>query len=173
MRVGLVSDTHGLFDPALPRIFEGCELILHAGDVTGERVLSALGAIAPVWAVRGNNDLGPFGESLPETATVRLGELSAFLIHELGHPERPVPAARRALARARPEIVLFGHSHRPLATVSDGILFVNPGSAGPRRFSLPRTVGLLEVNGRRVRLELRELLAGGTRRLGRPLESLL
>ena len=172
MRVGLVSDTHVLFDPGLQPLFSGCDLILHAGDVTRQSVLSALGELAPVWAVRGNNDLGPFGESLPRTATVPLGELSAFVVHELGHPERPVPAVRRILAQAGCQLVLLGHSHRPLVQLHQGVLFVNPGSAGPRRFSLPRTAGLLNVDGRRVRLEL-HALDEGLRPFGLPLEASL
>ncbi len=170
MRIGLVSDTHGLFDAELVRLFQGCELILHAGDVTQQRVLDALGRIAPVRGVRGNNDLGPFADLLPETTVVRLGELSAFMIHELGHPEKPVAAARRSLARARSEIVVFGHTHQPLATVQGGILYVNPGAAGPRRFKLPRTAGILEVQGRRAAVALHELAEAGTRPFGQPLD---
>jgi hypothetical protein len=172
MRVGLVSDTHGLFDPELRPLFSGCDLILHAGDVTRQPVLSALGELAPVWAVRGNNDVGPFGESLPRTAVVPLGELSAFVVHELGHPERPIPAAGRALAQSGCQLVLFGHSHRPLMQLHQGVLFVNPGSAGPRRFTLPRTAGLLHVDGRQVRLEL-HALDEGLRPFGPPLAASL
>jgi putative phosphoesterase len=172
MRVGLISDTHELFDLGLRPLFSECDLILHAGDVTRQSVLTSLGELAPVWAVRGNNDMGPFGESLPRTATVPLGELSAFVVHELGHPERPVPAVRRTLAQAGCQLVLFGHSHRPLAQLHQGVLFVNPGSAGPRRFSLPCTAGLLNVDGRRVRLQL-HALDDGLRPFGPPLEASL
>ena len=96
MRVGLLSDTHGLLDPKLEELFAGCDLILHGGDVARHAVLEALGRLATVVAVRGNNDLGPFGESLPATAVVEVGALRAFLIHELGSPERPGPTAARA-----------------------------------------------------------------------------
>lgn len=171
MRVGLISDTHGLLDPKLEELFAGCDLILHGGDVARHVVLEALGRLAPVVAVRGNNDLGPFGESLPATAVVEVGVLRAFLVHELGSPQRPGPSVGRALARAAPDLVLHGHSHRPAAVVHRGILFVNPGSAGPRRFSLPRTAGRLEVVGRRATVELYDLGGVRPRRLGAPFQA--
>ncbi len=156
MRVGLVSDTHDVFDPKLESLFAGCALILHAGDVTRRPVLDALAAIAPVRAVRGNNDFGPLAEDLPETAVVTLDGIAALLVHEAS-PARPAPALRRALSRSGARLVVHGHSHRPGAVVQDGVLFANPGSAGPRRFRLPRSAALLEVEGRRVRLAFRDL----------------
>ena len=155
--VGLVSDTHGLFDPRLAALFAGCDAILHAGDVVKAAVLEALRALAPVVAVRGNNDGGPAFAELPETVLFPLGALTALVVHDLGGREKPRPAARAVLARARPEIVVHGHSHRPAAAVVGGTLFVNPGSAGPRRFSLPRTAGRLTVRGRTARVELFDL----------------
>ncbi|HEY7724512.1 MAG TPA: metallophosphoesterase family protein [Anaeromyxobacteraceae bacterium] len=148
MRVGLVADTHGLADPRLERLFRGCALILHAGDVTGPAVLEALAAIAPVRAARGNNDLGPFGESLPLTLREGLGRLSALVVHELWAPGRLSAHARAAFARERPDVVVFGHSHRAGVEVGEGVLYLNPGSAGPRRFHLPRSAAVLEVRGR-------------------------
>lgn len=170
MRVGLVSDTHGLFDPKLERLFAGCDLIVHAGDVTRAAVLESLRAIAPVRAVRGNNDFGPLAE-LPETLRVQLGDLRALVIHELGRPSSPL--ARRALAGGPCEIVLHGHSHAPRVGLLDGVLYVNPGSAGPRRFRLPRTAGILTVSGRRALVALYDLGAQPAAPFGAPLEVLL
>jgi len=153
VRVGLVSDTHGLADPRLPEVLAGCALILHAGDVVGEAVLDALRAIAPVTAVRGNCDEGTSLGRLAASAVVPLGPLTALVLHDLGPRDRPLSAARALLHRVRPQIVVHGHSHRPGAGVVDGTLFVNPGSAGPRRFSLPRAAAILELRGRRVRVE--------------------
>ena len=171
MRIGLVSDTHGLLDPALPALFARCAAILHAGDVVKPAVLDALEALAPVTAVRGNNDEGPVLARLPETVLVPLGPLTALVVHDLGAREAPKPPARAILARRRPEIVVHGHSHRPGVAVIEGRLFVNPGSAGPRRFSLPRTAAVLVARGRRVSIEIFDLAApGGPAPLGAPLE---
>jgi hypothetical protein len=157
--VGLVSDTHGLFDPRLAELFHRCDAILHAGDVVKAAVLEALAELAPVVAVRGNNDDAPALAELPEIALVPLGALTALVVHDLGARERPKPPARGLLVRARPEIVVHGHSHRPGAAVHAGTLYVNPGSAGPRRFSLPRTAARLTVRGRTARVELFDLAA--------------
>jgi putative phosphoesterase len=171
VRIGLVSDTHGLFDPALAALFSRCAAILHAGDVVNPAVLAALEEIAPVTAVRGNNDDGPAFAHLPETALVPIGSLAALVLHDLGAREAPKPPARALIARRRPDIVVHGHSHRPGAAVVGGRLFVNPGSAGPRRFSLPRTAAVLVARGRRVTVELFDLAArGGPAPLGAPLE---
>ncbi len=169
MRVGLLSDTHDVFDPKLETLFAGCALILHGGDITRQPVLDALSAIAPVRAVRGNNDFGAFAGELPETAVVALGELPVLVMHEVGSPARPSSAVLRALGRSGARLVVHGHSHRPGVTLSDGVLFVNPGSAGPRRFRLPRSAALLEVDGRRVRVEIRDLSHAGLPRIGDPL----
>jgi len=157
VHIGLVADTHGLADPRLADLFAGCALLLHAGDVTGPPVLEALSAIAPVRTVRGNNDLGPFGEALPLVAREELEGLSALLLHELWAPGRLSPAARTAFRRHRPDLVIFGHSHRPSAELVEGVLYVNPGSAGPRRFHLARSAALLEVRGRRLSVVARDL----------------
>lgn len=171
MRVGLVADTHGLLDPALPEILRGVDLVLHAGDVGAARILEALREIAPVRAVRGNNDLAPPLDGLPELAVVPIGELTALLVHDLGRGARPAPALGAALLRERPQVVIHGHSHRPGARLRDGRLLVNPGSAGPRRFSLPRTAALLTVRGRAVTVDFRDL-SGGARH-GEPFEAAL
>jgi putative phosphoesterase len=173
MRVGLVSDTHGLVDPKLADLFAGVDLVLHGGDLVRPDVLDALAAAAPVRAVRGNNDHGPSLERLPETIVVALGPLRALVVHDLGARERPHPPVRRLLARERPEIVVHGHSHRPGAAVIEGRLFVNPGSAGPRRFSLPRTAAVLEVRRRRAVVRFHDLAGERLAPFGEPLEAAL
>jgi len=172
MRVGLVADTHGLVDPALPEIFRGVDLVLHAGDVGKPSVLDALRTIAPVRAVRGNVDLEPPLDALPELAVVPLGDLVALLVHDVGS-RGPGPALRAALARERPRLVVHGHSHRPGTSVRDGMLLVNPGSAGPRRFSLPRTAALLSVQGRRVSIAFHDLSLGPAAPPDAPFEATL
>jgi uncharacterized protein len=138
--IGVVSDTHGLVRPELLAALAGVSHVLHAGDVGAPEVLAALGRIAPVTAVRGNNDRGPWAAALPETSTLRLHGVRIHVIHdrkELGD----VPDVA---------VVVAGHSHRPGAVEHDGVLFLNPGSAGPRRFSLPVTMARLAVARGRV-----------------------
>jgi uncharacterized protein len=147
--VGVISDTHDLLRPEAMRALAGCDLVLHAGDVCGPEVLAALRAIAPVIVVRGNNDHGPWAEALPETATVRIGEVSVVMVHDI----KTLPPAGAREAR----IVISGHSHQPRKEVRDGVLFFNPGSAGPRRFRLPISVGRIDVTGGRIRATLIDL----------------
>ncbi len=170
MRVGLVSDSHGLADPKLPEVLDGCALVLHAGDLVRPAVLAALERIAPVRAVRGNNDLGPSFAALPEVALLELGALTALLVHDLGPRDRPKPPARPLLLRHRPPLVVHGHSHRPAAVLVGETLFVNPGSAGPRRFSLPRTAAILTVRGRIARVEFVDLGGARPAPFGAPVE---
>ncbi len=169
MRVGLVSDTHGLFEPRLRDLFAGCDLILHAGDVVKASVLDELGRIAPVRAVRGNNDVAPPLDTLPELAVVALEGLGAVLVHRIGGRGKLEPVVRRAVARERAQLLVYGHSHRPSAVHEGGLVHVNPGSAGPRRFSLPRTAGLLEVSGRRLEVRLHDVDRADLPLHGRPL----
>jgi putative phosphoesterase len=179
MKVGLVSDTHGLVDPKLPALFQGCDLVLHAGDIVKPEILEVLARVAPVRAVRGNNDHGPAFVRLPESALVPLGDLSALLLHDVGQrpasrgkgPLLPRAPARPPLARQDPELVIHGHSHRPGARREGGILFVNPGSAGPRRFSLPRTAAVLSIHGRAVLLAFFDLAGDVIRPFGDALEA--
>jgi putative phosphoesterase len=159
VRVGLVSDTHGLADPRLPELLRGCARILHAGDVGKDEVLAALGEVAPLTAIRGNCDEGTSLGRLPPTALVPLGPLRALVVHDLGPRERPIPPARALLARERPEVVVHGHSHRPGAALLGGTLFVNPGSAGPQRFRLPRAAAILTLRGREAAIEWFDLAA--------------
>lgn len=157
MRIALVSDTHGLVDPKLAELFQGCERVLHAGDMVTTPVLDALARVAPVTVVRGNNDIAPPFERLPETIVLPVGDLRVLLVHDLGSHAKPRPRASAALARERPHIVVHGHSHRPGAAVHAGRLFVNPGSAGPQRFTLPRTAAIMTVDGRRASVDFYEL----------------
>jgi putative phosphoesterase len=170
MRIGLVSDTHGHVEPKLAGLFARCDAIVHAGDVVAPAILEVLGAVAPVIAVRGNNDEGTALARLPELALVPLGALTALVVHDLGRRERPKPPASAVLATRRPEIVVHGHSHRPAVAVVGGTLFVNPGSAGPRRFTLPRAAALLTVRVRAARVELFDLAGARPAPLGEPLE---
>ena len=135
--------------------------------------LEALAAGREVRTVRGNNDHGPSFERLPEALVVQVGPLTALLVHDLGARERPGPPAARLIARHAPQIVVHGHSHRPGATLVEGRLFVNPGSAGPRRFSLPRTAAVLEVRRRRVRVTFFDLAGTAPAPHGDPFEAAL
>ncbi|HUL58426.1 MAG TPA: metallophosphoesterase family protein [Anaeromyxobacteraceae bacterium] len=173
MLVGLVSDSHGLADPKLRELFRGVALVLHAGDVVKPAVLDALADVAPVRAVRGNNDLGPSFDALPEFAVVELEALAALVVHDVGPRERPRGAVAALLRRHRPQLVVHGHSHRPGHALLDGVLFVNPGSAGPRRFSLPRTAARLEVRGRLVRVEWFDLAHDRPMPFGEPVSCTL
>lgn len=142
-RIGLISDTHGLLRPQVLAFLAGSERILHAGDIGDEAILQALGRIAPVTAVRGNNDRGSWAEGLPEGERVTVGQVELFMVHDLALLPRHAPA-RSA------RVVVSGHSHKPLVQERGGVLFVNPGSAGPRRFKLPIAAGELLVDGEAV-----------------------
>lgn len=164
MKIGVVSDTHSYFDPKLPSVLKGVNAILHAGDVGSEAVLDQLRAIAPVQAVQGNIDSAALG--LAPTFTQRFGRFDIYMLHELpkgqtvlrewaraDHPEaKPAEPCRRFLEGLPEEsrVVIFGHSHEPCAVVLGGKLFFNPGSAGKKRFSLPRCCGLLDISERGV-----------------------
>jgi len=140
MKIGVVSDTHGLYRPQIAKALAGVERILHLGDVGKPSVLQELAKIAPVTAVRGNVDTeGPCAE-LPETDVVMLAERYVYMLHNLDTLHLD-PAAGKFAA------VLFGHSHVPNFYTRRGVLYFNPGSCGPHRFNLPVTVGLLTVSG--------------------------
>jgi putative phosphoesterase len=147
LRIGVISDTHGLVRPEALRALQGSELIVHAGDVGHPDVLTALEQIAPVVAVRGNNDRGEWARRLRETETVEVERARLFVIHDVKELDRD-PAAHGFAA------VIAGHSHRPNVETRDGVLFFNPGSAGPRRFSLPLAVGRADVRQGRVRARI-------------------
>jgi putative phosphoesterase len=169
LRVGLVSDTHGLFEPRLADLFRGCDLILHAGDIVTPGTLDELGRLAPVTAVRGNNDHAAAFDALPELTHVALGELTAVLVHQIGGRGRLLPEVQRAVSRHHAQLLVHGHSHRPGAALDGALLVVNPGSAGPRRFSLPRAAGMLHVVGRQAEIRLHDLTRPRLPLLARPL----
>jgi len=143
MRVGLVSDTHGLLRPEVLAFLQGSDHIVHGGDFCDGGVLDALRAIAPVTAVRGNNDRGAWAAGLRESELFRLGQILVYAIHDLAEIDLEPGAAGV-------QVVVSGHSHRPAIEQRDGVLCVNPGSAGPRRFSLPISAAELTVDGARV-----------------------
>jgi putative phosphoesterase len=149
--VGLISDTHGRLRPEALAALAGVELILHAGDVGAPEVLDGLGSIAPVRAVRGNNDREPWAARLPLSDVIEVGGASIYLLHDL-HQLDLDPAAAGLAA------VVTGHSHQPVIRRDGAVVYVNPGSAGPRRFRLPITIGKLHVAAGRVEAEIIELL---------------
>jgi len=149
--VGVISDTHGLVRPEALARLRGVDLIVHAGDVGHPDVLRALGAIAPVVAVRGNNDRGPWARKLRETERIELGGGRLYVLHDLA------ALAIDPVAEGI-DVVIAGHSHRPSITRRDGVTFLNPGSAGPRRFSLPIALARLSVGQGQVRARIVELL---------------
>jgi putative phosphoesterase len=148
--IGVISDTHGLLRPAAVEALRGVELILHAGDVGSPEVLDSLKGIAPVVAVRGNNDKGPWAEELPPWEVAEVGVVFIYMIHDVKEIDLS-PAA------AGFQVVVSGHSHKPSVEERKGVLYVNPGSAGPRRFKLPVSVARLTVSGETVSAEVVEL----------------
>ena len=142
MRIGVISDTHGLFDQAILRHFSGVDHILHAGDIGRGDVLAQLQRIAPVTAVSGNVD-GFEASGIPVEQTVELAGHRIAIYHRLYEGGRLTRDGMDMLARARPMLCVYGHTHQPKAEWRDGVLLFNPGSAGPKRFHLPRAVGVL------------------------------
>ena len=150
MLVGVISDTHGLLRPEALHALRGVEHILHAGDVGNPEIIDKLHEIAPVTAIRGNIDLhGPCAD-LPSTEAIELGGCFLYMLHNLEDLDLNPSAAKI-------DVVLFGHSHKPSAAVKSGVLYLNPGSAGPRRFSLPVTVALLHLKPGSARSEIVQL----------------
>jgi uncharacterized protein len=146
LRIGLVSDTHNLLRPEVLAFLEGSDHILHAGDICGPEVLEKLGQLAPLTAVRGNNDQGDWARALPEATTVRFEGVAVHMLHDL----------KAFSAPGEVHVVVTGHSHKPKAERRDEILFVNPGSAGPRRFKLPVSAGELRIDGDQVTVHLHQ-----------------
>jgi len=144
MRIGLISDTHGRLDARVHDRLAGCDEILHAGDVGDPAILIELGAIAPVHAVRGNCDHGQLAR-LPEFVVRCHAGQTVLVTHILDRPARPSPEVCERLAASGAELAVYGHSHRPGQQTHDGVLFINPGSAGAPRFGLPPTVALLDL----------------------------
>lgn len=149
-RIGLISDTHGLVRPEALTALKRSELIIHAGDIGNPEVLASLSAIAPVLAVRGNNDREKWARQLPDVLNLRINGVKLHVIHNLRELEHdPVLNGIRA--------VISGHSHKPSIVEREQILFINPGSAGPRRFKLPVAVGKIFLAGQTLRAQIREL----------------
>ena len=136
MIIGVISDTHGLLRPEVLAALHGSQYIIHAGDVGDPRILDKLSAIAPVTAVRGNVDHGAWAQKIPVTNVLETGEVSIYVLHSLQELDLKPEAAKFAA-------VVYGHSHVPKREVKNGVLYFNPGSAGPRRFKLPVSVGRL------------------------------
>lgn len=157
LRVGVISDTHGLLRPEATTFLRGCGHIVHAGDIGSPDILRQLSAIAPTTVVRGNNDKGPWAKALPETELVQLGEVFVYVIHDIARLDIEPQAAGVG-------VVVSGHSHRPRIQERDGALYVNPGSAGPRRFRLPIAVAELSIWGKSVTSRIVELSEPGSAR---------
>ena len=145
--LGVISDTHGLVRPEALRALAGVERIVHAGDIGTPEVLEVLERVAPVTAVRGNNDRGAWAKAIPETDVLELGGVSLYLLHDLHELDLEPRAAGFAA-------VISGHSHQPKLEERDGVLYLNPGSAGPRRFKLPISLATLTIAKKRVRAQL-------------------
>jgi uncharacterized protein len=148
--LGLISDTHDLLRPEALQALAGVDRILHAGDICSPGILDALAAIAPVTAVRGNNDRGAWAEMLAERETLRVDDVSILIVHDLATLRRHPP-------KQAADVVVCGHSHRPMIETRDGVLYVNPGSAGPRRFKLPVAIAFLQVAKGKAEARLRQL----------------
>jgi len=148
--LGVISDTHGLLRPQAIAALAGSDLIIHAGDVGKPEVIDRLGGVARTFVVRGNIDNGSWAARLPPTRTVEVGGLRFFVLHDIAELALDPAAAGFAA-------VVSGHSHRPSIETRDGVLFLNPGSAGPRRFTLPITVARVRVTGQRMQPEIVEL----------------
>ena len=151
-RIGLISDTHGLLRDEAVRALTGSELILHAGDVGKPEILEALRSLAPVVAIRGNVDTEPWALALPETTVAEAGAVRFYLLHDLHTLDLDAAAAGF-------HVVVSGHSHEPGRTERNGVWYINPGSAGPRRFSLPVTVARLDLGKKPWALEFVDLEA--------------
>jgi uncharacterized protein len=150
--IGLISDTHGLVRPEALDVLQGVELIIHAGDIGKREVIGALKLIAPVAVIKGNIDRGAWAKPLADTRLLKVAGTRLFVIHNIKELECD-PVARGY------QVVVSGHSHKPSVATRDGVLFVNPGSAGPRRFKLPIAVGKLFIQDNRVNAEIIELPA--------------
>jgi hypothetical protein len=148
--LGVISDTHGLLRPEAVAALQGADRILHAGDVGAAEILDALAQIAPVTAVRGNVDTALWARSLPETEVIEVGGVLVYMLHDIGQLDLKPEAAGFAL-------VVYGHSHQPKIEEKNGVVFFNPGSAGPRRFNKPVSVGKLKILAGRVHAEILKL----------------
>ena len=147
---GIISDTHGLLRPEVFQVFKNVDVILHAGDIGSPEILKELNALAPIIAVRGNNDKGDWANTFPEVQKTHLGSVAIYMLHDRNELDLGVHPPDV-------QVLVSGHSHRPSIERREGTLFVNPGSAGPRRFKLPISVARLIIHGANVTAELIEL----------------
>ena len=150
LRIGIISDTHGLLRPEAEQALAGVAHIIHAGDIGRADVLEGLRRIAPLTAIRGNVDTGDWAKEYPDNQVVRLGERSFYVLHDL--QELKIDPAACGI-----DVVVSGHSHRPRVETIDGVLYLNPGSAGPRRFKLPITLATLELTASGLRPVIHDL----------------
>jgi hypothetical protein len=157
--VGVISDTHGLLRPEAVAALRGSDYIIHAGDIGDPQILDKLAAIAPLTAVRGNVDHGDWAQKIPATNVLQIGEISIYVLHILQELDLKPEAAKFA-------VVVYGHSHIPKQESKNGVLYFNPGSAGPKRFQLPVSVGRLTIRARNI--DARIVLLETTSRPGRP-----
>ena len=154
LRIGVISDTHGLLRPEAEQRLAGVDRIIHAGDIGRPEVIDRLRRIAPVIAIKGNVDKGPWAENYPETETVSLGGHAIHILHDI-HDLLLDPVSRGI------DVVISGHSHKPLIETRGGVLYLNPGSAGPRRFNLPITLATLDLTASGPRPLLHHLTGTG------------
>jgi uncharacterized protein len=154
LRIGIISDTHGLLRPEAAQRLAGVAHIIHAGDIGREDILVGLRRIAPLTAIRGNVDTGDWAKEYPDTQVVRLGERSFYVLHDL--QELQIDPAGCGI-----DVVVSGHSHRPRVETVDGVLYLNPGSAGPRRFKLPITLATLELSASGLQPVIHDLAPAG------------
>jgi putative phosphoesterase len=147
-RIGIISDTHGLLRPEAERGLTGVDHIIHAGDIGRPEIVDALRRIAPVTAIRGNVDSGEWAREYPDTNLVRLAGKSIYVLHDLKTLQADLAGI---------DVIVSGHSHVPKIDTVGGILYLNPGSAGPRRFKLPITFATLEVTSEGMRPEIHDL----------------
>jgi putative phosphoesterase len=148
--LGVISDTHGLLRPQALDALRGCDLIIHAGDVGNPDILDPLRALAPLFVVRGNVDTGSWALKLPMTELVDVGGLWFYVLHEISQLDLDPPTADVAA-------VVYGHSHKPSIETRDGVLYLNPGSAGPRRFNLPVSIARVRVVGQEIQPDIVQL----------------
>jgi len=151
MRIGLISDTHGLLRPEALQALAGVQRIIHAGDIGSPRIIEELCSIAPVHAVRGNNDEGPWAAALPLRLDLQFEGVRLHVLHDVKTLELDPP-------KAGVRVMIAGHSHKPHVVERDDVLYVNPGSAGPRRFKLPVTIGCLTLAEGLVRAQILDIL---------------
>jgi putative phosphoesterase len=151
MRIGVISDTHGLLRPQALAALRDCDRIIHAGDIGDPEILATLAGIAPVTAIRGNVDREPWARKIPPTNVLEVDNLSIYILHNLAELDlRPEAAGFAA--------VIYGHSHAPKQETKNGVMYFNPGSAGPKRFKLPVSVGRLMIESGAVRGEILHLI---------------